>query len=160
MYFLMVSWDTRWSMTLHEKWSFPLRIPSVNSADLFIFTKKILNRKLHFLCSGEVPLFPVKYLGQWFLNFKQTFSADPGYIFLTRSVVERCHLKFSINIEYWVYEAAISKWSSVFFHEQCKRYTGLLKEASSWGISNGKTVSSSNIFFAIIMCRSKISYLI
>ena len=39
-------------LTLHEKWSFPLRISLVNvTADLVIFTEEILNGKLHFLCS-------------------------------------------------------------------------------------------------------------
>ena len=43
-------------LTVHKKWSFPLRISSVNwpnpqfPADLVIFTEEIPNRKLHFLC--------------------------------------------------------------------------------------------------------------
>ena len=39
--------------SLHKKWSFPLRISSVNvtTADLVWFTEEILNGKLHFLCS-------------------------------------------------------------------------------------------------------------
>ena len=43
--------------SLHKKWSFPLRISSVNvtkfavSLDLVTSTEKILNGKLHFLCS-------------------------------------------------------------------------------------------------------------
>ena len=50
---------------LHKKWSFPLRISSVNvtaenaghagnlqkNADLVTFTEEILNGKIHFLCS-------------------------------------------------------------------------------------------------------------
>ena len=45
------------SLTLHKKWSFTLRISSVNVpksaviADLVTFTEKVLNGKLHFLCS-------------------------------------------------------------------------------------------------------------
>ena len=35
-------------VTLHKKWSFPIRIFSV--ADLVTFTEEILNGKLHFLC--------------------------------------------------------------------------------------------------------------
>ena len=37
-------------LVLHKKWSFPLRISSVN-LDLVSFTEEILNGKLHFLCS-------------------------------------------------------------------------------------------------------------
>ena len=41
---------------LHKKWSFPLRISSVNVAkstvaDLVVFTEEIFNAKLHSLCS-------------------------------------------------------------------------------------------------------------
>ena len=54
------------TITLHKKWSFPLRIFSVNvtkpqfphiywrnpdPADFLTFTEEILNEKLHFLCS-------------------------------------------------------------------------------------------------------------
>ena len=36
-----------------KKWSFPLRISSVNvTSDLVTFTEEILNGKLHFLCSA------------------------------------------------------------------------------------------------------------
>ena len=44
---------------LHKKWSFPLRISSVNMtklhfpADLVTLTEEILNGKLHFLCSEQ-----------------------------------------------------------------------------------------------------------
>ena len=44
---------------LHKKWSFPLRISSVNGtnpqfpADLVTSTEEILNGKFHFLCSVE-----------------------------------------------------------------------------------------------------------
>ena len=42
---------------LHKKWSFPLRISSVNvtksqeTADLVTFTEEILDGKVHFLCN-------------------------------------------------------------------------------------------------------------
>ena len=36
---------------LHKKWSFPLRISSVNPADLVTFTDEFLTGKLHFLRS-------------------------------------------------------------------------------------------------------------
>ena len=40
---------------LYKKWSFPLRVSSVpnlqETADLVTFTEKILNGKIHFLCS-------------------------------------------------------------------------------------------------------------
>ena len=42
------------TQTLHIKWSFPLRIFSVNvttAANVITFTEQILNGKLHFLCS-------------------------------------------------------------------------------------------------------------
>ena len=43
-------------ISLYKKRSFPLRISS--TADLVTFTKEILNRKLHFLCSvWETTLF-------------------------------------------------------------------------------------------------------
>ena len=48
---------TGYWLTLHKKWSFPLRISSANilipqeTGDLVTFTEEILNRKLHFLCS-------------------------------------------------------------------------------------------------------------
>ena len=41
---------TRLFLSLHKKWSFPLRISSV-TAELVTFTEEILNGKLHFLCS-------------------------------------------------------------------------------------------------------------
>ena len=43
---------------IHKKWSFPLRISSVDvintqeTADLVTFTEEIFNGRLHFLCSG------------------------------------------------------------------------------------------------------------
>ena len=51
-------------LTLHKKWSFPLRTFSVNvtksaiTADLGTFTEEIRNGKLHFLCS--VSEFPIR----------------------------------------------------------------------------------------------------
>ena len=44
------------NFTLHKKWSFPLRISSVNviKSDLVTFTEEILNGKLRFLCSVKV----------------------------------------------------------------------------------------------------------
>ena len=44
---------------VHKKWSFPLKISSVNvtipqfAADLVTFTEEIFNGKLHFLCSED-----------------------------------------------------------------------------------------------------------
>ena len=59
------------NFTLHKKWSFPLRVSSVNvakstnscgfGAGLVTFTGGILSEKLHFLCSvnrGEKGAFP------------------------------------------------------------------------------------------------------
>ena len=42
------------NLALHKKWSFPLRISSVNveAADLATFAEEILTVKLHFLCSA------------------------------------------------------------------------------------------------------------
>ena len=55
---LLISPNLKKTLTLHKKWSFPLRISSVNvtksaqkTADLVTFTGEILNGKLHFLCS-------------------------------------------------------------------------------------------------------------
>ena len=48
--------------SLHNKWSFPLRISSVDvtksaiSTDGATFTKKVLNEKLHFSCSDLVDI--------------------------------------------------------------------------------------------------------
>ena len=45
--------NRNWKPTiLHKKWSFPLRVSSVNviPAYLVTFTEEILNGKLHFLC--------------------------------------------------------------------------------------------------------------
>ena len=44
------SQTVEWEGKMHKKWSFPLRISSVN---LTKFTEEILNGKLHFLCSGK-----------------------------------------------------------------------------------------------------------
>ena len=47
-----------WLPSLYKKWSFPLRISSVNvtqsavSCNLVTFTEEILNGKFHFLCSA------------------------------------------------------------------------------------------------------------
>ena len=46
-------------VALHKKWSFPLRISSVNvtksaeTADLVTFTEEMINGTLHFLCSVD-----------------------------------------------------------------------------------------------------------
>ena len=43
-----------WLKTLHKKWSFPLKISSVNvnvNPDLVTFTEEIFNGKFNFLCS-------------------------------------------------------------------------------------------------------------
>ena len=59
--------------SLHKKWSFPLKISSVNvnrctqTADLVIFTEDVINRKLHFLCSASWQ----KELSRRWLIFKE-----------------------------------------------------------------------------------------
>ena len=56
-----------WQLTLHKKWSFPLRISSVN---LVTFTEEILDGKLHFLCSvneGSMASFQFRISPQHFL---------------------------------------------------------------------------------------------
>ena len=53
---------------LHKKWSFSLRISSVNvTADMVTFTEKILNWKLYFLCSAVLifQFIVVKQLVWW-----------------------------------------------------------------------------------------------
>ena len=43
------------TISLHKKWTFPLRISSVNAnkfADLVTFTEEIVNGRLYFLCSA------------------------------------------------------------------------------------------------------------
>ena len=44
-----------WSLYTPQKWSFSLRISSLNKlpGDLVTFTEEILNRKLHYLCSDR-----------------------------------------------------------------------------------------------------------
>ena len=72
-------------LSLHKKWSFPLRISSVNvtklefPADLVIFTEEIVNGKLHFLCSA-------------FLNFS---VADDLNCFWMGGISDRPHNAFS-----------------------------------------------------------------
>ena len=52
-------------LSLHKKWSFPLRISSVNvnnsAADLVTFTEEILNVKLCFLAVFSIKYFVVGY---------------------------------------------------------------------------------------------------
>ena len=51
---LTTNWNKHKS-SLHKKWSFPLRISSINvikSAVYFGFGEEIFNRNLHFLCSA------------------------------------------------------------------------------------------------------------
>ena len=72
----------------HKKWSFPLRVSSVNvtnlqfPANLATFSEEIFNRKLHFLCSDhhDIKLPPQIYttalpsaITKYFLWFKPTF---------------------------------------------------------------------------------------
>ena len=63
------------SMLLYKKWSFPLRIFSVNvtkpadPADLFTFTEELLNGKLHFLCSvASIPTAKTKEYSELFFT--------------------------------------------------------------------------------------------
>ena len=56
--------------TLHKKWSFPLRIFSINvtksnpqfPTDLVKFTEEIFNGKLHFLSNGELLNFKLHFI--------------------------------------------------------------------------------------------------
>ena len=72
----------------HKKWSFPLRVSSVNvtnlqfPANLATFSEEIFNGKLHFLCSDhhDIKLPPQIYttalpsaITKYFLWFKPTF---------------------------------------------------------------------------------------
>ena len=88
-------WYDSW-LTLHKKWSFPLRISSVHE-DLVTFTKEILNGKLHFVCSVSL-LFV--FLGCFIYAFWvtcETFSIDASY---SKSVIylesKFSYLKLSI----------------------------------------------------------------
>ena len=54
--------------------------------------------KFGYKVKHEMPISPVKYFNQLLLNFRQSFTSDPHYIFFARSVVEQHHLRSSINI--------------------------------------------------------------
>ena len=76
----------------------PLSILSDDHCEELVFPHLFPDGKFGYRVEREVPLSPVKYFNQRLLNFKQTFAADPDYIFFARSIVEQCHLKSSINI--------------------------------------------------------------
>ena len=68
----------RKSVALHKKWSFQLRISSVNVTKS---TEEILNRKLHFLCSVEKD--------DHFRDFREALSKARGskcWLFLTYNI--------------------------------------------------------------------------
>ena len=67
--------------TLHKKWSFPLRISSVN-ADLVTFTEEILNGKLYFLCSARVSL-------KYFVNGCSNYCEKLGVTFFGQNILVR-----------------------------------------------------------------------
>ena len=82
--------NTRTIFTMHEQWSFPLRISSINVphleeiADLVNFAKEILHRKLYFSCSVKES-FLLKTACFWnfrafsiMLQLKEKFSDSHG----------------------------------------------------------------------------------
>ena len=72
-------------LTLHKKWSFPLRISLVMwpnpefPADLVTFTEEILSGKIHFLCSVNLP--------------------GPNYVFPQLIEIKSQYVKFIINFQ-------------------------------------------------------------
>ena len=58
-------------MTLHKKWSFPLRVSSVNVTKSAVSCEfghvywKILNGKLHFLCSDKRKIEPTRFINSY-----------------------------------------------------------------------------------------------
>ena len=82
-------------LTLHKKWSIPLRISFVNvtkypqeTADLFTFTEEFLNGKLHFLCSvvgggrRSQPAFIWKYKKSALILQKSVLILDKSGLFV------------------------------------------------------------------------------
>ena len=47
--------------------------------------------KLRYKVKREMPLSPVKYFNQQFLNFRQSFASDADCIIFARSIVEQRH---------------------------------------------------------------------
>ena len=91
-------------MSLHKKWSFPLRIPSVNvtksavswhsflaqfAADLVTFTEAILNGKHHFLYSVNALLVKPAVANS---NIKHTFPSL-NVTQISRSSHKRCSVR-------------------------------------------------------------------
>ena len=78
-----------WALfALHKKWSFPLRISSVNvpstqfPADLVTFTEEMFNGKLHFLCSVSSNSLKVSVLCD--MNSQKSFY----YSFIWKELLE------------------------------------------------------------------------
>ena len=121
----------------------------------------------------EVLLSPVKYFNQRLLNFKQPFAGDPDYIFFARSIVEQCHLKSLINIALQKIRCSELTASSIKgnYKESIKQLlandngfsfmTNVKGTPTYWKqfllevLEMVQQLRSSNIFFNIIMCRSK-----
>ena len=82
-------------IALHKKWSFPLRISSVNmtkstgNCGLVTFTEEILNGKLHFLCSvGSSTPLTYRELDPWsVIDFLSNSSISTPAIYLFLQIV-------------------------------------------------------------------------
>ena len=99
--------------TLHKKWSFPLRISSVNvtkyaeNSDLVTFTGEILNGKLNFLCRDGFnlrPWSPYNALRNLIplVQFEKREKIYGGARLLVKLLVKACNFT-KINTPLWVF---------------------------------------------------------
>ena len=84
---------------LHKKWSFSLKISSVNVTKSavscsFTFTEEILDGKLHFLCSAGVSLVDLKHvnacLGHCFSTIGISQNVGPIWHKCRRFSIDKC----------------------------------------------------------------------
>ena len=92
--------------TLHKKWICPLRISSIivtKSPDLVTFTEKILNGKLHFLCSDIV------IADSWFglvMSAMQLMNHNDLYSIMLQNIAHNLHPRHHL----WKTELSRGKW--------------------------------------------------
>ena len=109
--------------SLHKKWSFPLRISSVNvtnpqeTADLVTFTEEILHGKLHFLCSVWVKIFDLKdNNSQWnpvLLIIEISMCSPISNVSLKRLFNQMNTVKSNVQIG-WQIQRQAHFWASKF----------------------------------------------
>ena len=80
-------------MVLHKRWSFPLKISSVN---LVIFTEEILNGKLHFLYSAMV-IGVLFHLFQNMRNFNSNINLSKILVLDSHILLAYSYNRFTFN---------------------------------------------------------------